>query len=61
MRFNQNRTLARAGGLAVLLAAAGAMTGCEQDDTEDAVEEIQDNAEDAADDVGDAIDDATDG
>lgn len=60
MRLNQNRFLTRAGGVAVLLAASGAITGCEQDDAEDTIEEVQDNAEDAADEVGDAVEDTAD-
>jgi archaellum component FlaG (FlaF/FlaG flagellin family) len=42
------------------LLLAGSLAGCEDDSTEDAVDETADVAEDTADDAADALDDAAD-
>lgn len=53
--------LVTSAGLAALMAAPLAMTGCEDDNSvEEAVDDTGDAIDDAADDAGDAIDDAAD-
>jgi PBP1b-binding outer membrane lipoprotein LpoB len=53
--------ITKTGLIASLIFAAFIMTGCEDNNMEDAADEVGDAVENAADNVGDAADDVVDG